>query len=131
MGKPIRGDSSPTRRISRMDSSMLTNPFNNGSDVSIFELLELITKHCMETSIGQFILEDFKPLKLINEDAHEYVDLEQELLELAILKITAKCSRFGFDQKFFVQTLDDRGEGKLTPQELLDNLKSRFNVYLS
>lgn len=101
LGKPIRGDVSPSRRISRIDTGMLTNAFSVGSDVSIFELFELITKHSIETSLGQFILENFKPIVLMKTSNElgttEYVDEESEYLEFAILKITAKCSRFGFD----------------------------------
>ena len=87
---------------------MMGNAFSvGGSDASLIEIIELITKHTSELAIEKYILENLKPPSLIGEDsATDFIDIDNEYLDFAILKITAKCAKFGFDQKYFIETID-------------------------
>jgi hypothetical protein len=47
------------------------------------------------------------------------------------MKLTAKLARAGFDHKYFIETLDYKGKGRLKISKLLLRLKDRFSLHFS
>ena len=117
----FRGDVSPARRVSRIDINLVGDAFNSGGNVNIFDLIELMSKYVShhDSSSNPMIvklLSNIKPGPLIDDDCSS-IDTEFEneslFLELAQMKITAKMAKFGFDHKYFLETIDYKDKGRL------------------
>ena len=47
------------------------------------------------------------------------------------MKLTAKLAKHGFDSKYFFETIDYQGQGKIKFVACLATLKERFELHLS
>ena len=47
------------------------------------------------------------------------------------MKISAKLAKFGFDQKYFIETLDFKDKGKMQFEKLIRAFVERFSLFLS
>eukprot|EP00347_Sterkiella_histriomuscorum_P019437 403341631 len=135
----FKGDVSPARRVSRIDINLVGDAFNSGGNVNIFDLIELMSKYVShhDSSSNPMIvklLSNIKPGPLIDDDCSS-IDTEFEneslFLELAQMKITAKMAKFGFDHKYFLETIDYKDKGRLKFDRVIQCFTERFSLYFS
>ncbi|CDW72286.1 UNKNOWN [Stylonychia lemnae] len=129
-----RGDVSPTRRVSRIDISAVGDAFNHGGQVNIFDLMDLMSKFAHENSLLIKMIQRLRPGHLIDDDVSSIdseFENEKQFLELAQMKITAKLAKFGFDNKYFMETLDFKHKGKMKFGKLMQAFVDRFSLFLS
>ena len=123
----IRGDVSPVRRMSRIDLNLVGDAFSSGGQVNIFDLLELMSKYSSSQGVNDNpmvikLLQSLKPGILLDDDVSSIdTDFENEsiFLELVQMKITAKLAKFGFDSKYFLDTIDYKDKGCLRFSKML------------
>jgi len=63
----LRNDVSPNRRMSRIDLNLVDEMFNQGATLSIFDIIELLSKQSINRALDLRILERLKPTHMIND----------------------------------------------------------------
>jgi len=84
--------------------------------------MDLMSKYAHDNTMLIKLIQRLRPGHLIDDDVSS-IDSEFEneklFFELAQMKITAKLAKFGFDHKYFIETLDFKDKGKMQFEKLI------------
>ena len=115
-------------RPKAIQEKMKTNiDLQSGGEWSILEVIDLTTL-CMlkDKELLESFIPKIQPIRTDNE-----IEENKFLLMFSLMKICNKIAKLGKDVKYLYQSLDKDGGGTLDPQEILDGLKSSFNIYFA
>ena len=99
----------------------------SGGEWSILEVIDLTTLWIQkDKELLESFIPKIQPIRSDNE-----IEEGRFLLMFSLMKIWNKIAKLGKDVKYLYQTLDKDGGGTLDPQEILDGLKSSFNIYFA